>query len=167
MPLLRTWWTLVSRFSQPLITTIQKTSRLGLLIFFSFQNSTYLEKIKKIRWFVWHKIKIKDMWESIRFKQDNVAWFQEVWPSLRVERYAIQNWVLCHDKQPTLARLSHFGIPTHIQCFLYVEGLKTILYHLFLKCTYLSFISQIHITGIHVQLPETSTWPKLFTSFES
>lgn len=107
-------------------------------------------------------VKIKDIWESIRFKQDNVPWFQAVCPSLRVERYAFHSWILCHDRLPTLARLSCFGIAMDLQCFLCVRGLETI-EHLFLKWTYSSFLLQVLMSHIHVQLPATSTWPELLS----
>ncbi|XP_074341936.1 uncharacterized protein LOC141679333 [Apium graveolens] len=85
------------------------------------------------------KIKTWHIWNSIRSRGDLVPWFKAVWHRLRITRYAHHQWLLCHGRLSTLARLHRFGIVNSQQCYLCIHGRETDS-HLFVHCTYSRWI---------------------------
>lgn len=81
------------------------------------------------------KVKTRNIWNSIRNKGDLFSWNQVVWHGLRVNRYAQHQWLSCHDRINTLAKLYRFGISTSQQCFLCIWARKTN-NHLFIHCSF-------------------------------
>ncbi|XP_074346533.1 uncharacterized protein LOC141685322 [Apium graveolens] len=85
------------------------------------------------------KAKTWDIWDSIRFKAEMVPWHTGVWHKLRVNRYAHHQWVFCHGRLQTLARLHRFGLVESQQCFLGICARETDS-HIFLHCSYSNWI---------------------------
>ncbi|XP_074347029.1 uncharacterized protein LOC141685850 [Apium graveolens] len=85
------------------------------------------------------KISTWHIWSSIRSRADLVPWCKAVWHRLRITRYAHHQWLVCHGRLGTLARLNRFGIVDSQQCFLCISGRETDS-HLFVHCTFSRWI---------------------------
>ncbi|XP_074342521.1 uncharacterized protein LOC141680108 [Apium graveolens] len=85
------------------------------------------------------KAKTWDIWDSIHFKAEMVPWHTGVWHKLRVNRYAHHQWISCHGRLHTLARLHRFGLVESQQCFLCICARETDS-HIFLNCSYSNWI---------------------------
>lgn len=86
-----------------------------------------------------HKVKARNIWNSIRSSSPQVVWHKFVWHRFRIIRYAHLEWILCHGRLPTLHRLASFGLDVLQLCHLCVGGIETDS-HLFITCHYSSFI---------------------------
>ncbi|KAK1372210.1 hypothetical protein POM88_028403 [Heracleum sosnowskyi] len=111
-------------------------------------NGTPLKKLK-----IWH------IWDSIRLKRPPVFWSTLVWHKLAISRYAHHQWILCWNRLPTLHRLASFGLPIPQHCFLCVGGIETAS-HLFVTCSYSSFVLSQLAEKLHIPFTST-TWESL------
>ncbi|XP_074342091.1 uncharacterized protein LOC141679505 [Apium graveolens] len=107
------------------------------------------------------KAKTWDIWNSLRFTADLVPWHAGVWHKLRVNRYAHHQWVACHGRLQTLARLHRFGLVTSQQCFLCICGRETTS-HIFLHCPYSSWILRNLMSPFGIDIHEES-WNSFIT----
>ncbi|KAL8115892.1 hypothetical protein AgCh_022402 [Apium graveolens] len=60
------------------------------------------------------KIKTWHIWDSIRHRAPAVGWYLAVWHKLRINRHAHHQWLTCHGRLNTLARLHSSWILRHL-----------------------------------------------------
>ncbi|XP_074364383.1 uncharacterized protein LOC141705239 [Apium graveolens] len=97
------------------------------------------------------KIKTWHIWDSIRFRAGRVPWYQGVWHKLRVNRYAHHQWIACHGRLHTLARLHRFGLVETQQCFLCICGRETES-HIFLHCSYSNWVLRSLLSSFDIAI---------------
>lgn len=113
-------------------------------------NGTKLSKLK-----TWH------IWEGIRYKRAEVAWYNHVWHRLYISRFAHYEWLLCLDRLPTLQRLFNMNIVTSKQCYLCVNGEEDST-HLFLHCPYSLWVLNKLASELHLST-RAHSWNHLLT----
>ncbi|XP_074342616.1 uncharacterized protein LOC141680230 [Apium graveolens] len=84
------------------------------------------------------KTKTWSIWNSLRFKGDLIPWHRVVWHRLRISRFAYHQWISCHRRLQTLARLHRFGLVDNQQCYLCSARETTT--HIFLHYSYSRWI---------------------------
>ncbi|KAL8111937.1 hypothetical protein AgCh_019586 [Apium graveolens] len=92
-----------------------------------------------------------DIWNSLRNKEHEVSWAPAVWSKLVIYRYAHHQWVACHGRLPTLARLARFGITSTQLCYLCIGGTETD-NHILRHCPYSAWVLGMiyHVLKVHI-----------------
>lgn len=88
-----------------------------------------------------------------------------IWHKLRIVRYAHVQWLSCHGRLNTLARLASFGINLMQDCTICVGGMEHI-DHLFVTCTYSSYVMH-HLANLASGEILTDTWNTLLLSWST
>ncbi|XP_074326633.1 uncharacterized protein LOC141664575 [Apium graveolens] len=113
----------------------------------------HLDREDKILWAGVDVTKVTnwDIWNSLRNKEHEVSWAPAVWSKLVIYRYAHHQWVACHGRLPTLARLARFGITSTQLCYLCIGGTETD-NHILRHCPYSAWVLGMiyHVLKVHI-----------------
>ncbi|XP_024007936.1 uncharacterized protein LOC112083946 [Eutrema salsugineum] len=117
-------------------------------------------------WIVAGKVKdsfsSKEVWDMIRNRKAQVAWFPLVWHKVAIPKHAFSAWLFTLNRNPTLDRLSAWGLDVENTCLLCGSSTES-RNHLFFECTYSyevwrEVLAHLHLSFIPGSWNEVVLW---------
>lgn len=115
---------------------------------FDFSTGYDVQKKDSILWDdkACKKIRVTDLWQSVRIGGPQVSWSNCVWHKLMVPRFSTLHWLIMLKRVNTLSRLFRFGVVCSENCFFCISGAESI-HHLFLECPFTQYLFKLVSQG--------------------
>ena len=101
-----------------------------------------------------NKIKVTQIWTSLREVGQIKSWAASVWHRIGVPRFSFYHWLIMHDRINTLDRLKKFGLNVETHCYFCINREET-REHLFLECSFMQRILELFFHNRVASFPRT------------